>query len=290
MIAILTALQSEYQAVREHLVDVRTDTHPKGTVFEVGTLTGRPGRRVAVTVGGMGNLSAATLTERIITHLRPAAVMFVGIAGGLRDWMELGDVVVATRVYAAYGGRSDTEGFSSRPRAFDAAHGPEQAARGLARGTEWRAGLQGEPAVHFAPIVSGDVVLDARDSEHARHLRQHYNDAVAVEMESAGFAQSVHLNEVAALVVRGISDHAGGDKRATDGKGWQDVAARNAAAFAVAVAAAVEDPSDDADADTQAATEKHPVVHNTASGNSRVGQQFGVVSGGVTITNGGGDR
>ena len=44
-------------------------------------------------------------------------------------------------------------------------------------------------------------------------LREHYNDAVAVEMEAAGVAQAGHLNDgLPAIMVRGISDYADEDQ------------------------------------------------------------------------------
>ena len=64
-------------------------------------------------------------------------------------------------------------------------------------------------------------------------IRETYGDSVAVEMEGAGFLLATHANAgVDALVIRGISDLVV-DKKVTDEAGWQDVAARNAAAFAV---------------------------------------------------------
>src|SRR5437660_11586425 len=122
MIVILTALQREYKAVRKHLTGLRTRHHAAGTVFEVGSLEEHPDRHVALAVMGDGNVPAATLTERAINEFRPAAVLFVGIAGGLRDWLELGDVVVATRVYGYHGAASEDDAVRTRPRAWDVAH------------------------------------------------------------------------------------------------------------------------------------------------------------------------
>jgi hypothetical protein len=90
--------------------------------------------------------------------------------------------------------------------------------------------------VHFAPVASGEVVLNSRDTPLARQLYEHYNDAAAIEMESAGVAQAAHLNRsVPMLTVRGISDKADGLKHEADAAGGQPEAAARAALVAVAV-------------------------------------------------------
>jgi hypothetical protein len=89
---------------------------------------------------------------------------------------------------------------------------------------------------HFKPIAAGDVVLADSRSEIARHLREHYDDAAAIEMEGSGAAHAAHLNgQVGALVIRGISDLADANKRLADAGGSQQRAAAQAASVAVGV-------------------------------------------------------
>ncbi|GAB1515110.1 5'-methylthioadenosine/S-adenosylhomocysteine nucleosidase family protein [Actinophytocola sp. KF-1] len=280
MIVILTALQCEFTAVRRHLTDVRTHRHSAGTLFDVGTLAGHPDRQVGLAVTGEGNARAATIAERAITEFRPAAVLFVGIAGGLRDWLKLGDVVVATRVYGYHGGSSGDDGFDARPRAWETSHELDQVARHVDRTGAWRSAASGEPDVHFCPIAAGEVLLESADSDVAEQLRHHYNDAVAVEMESAGVAQAGHLNlATPTITIRGVSDHADRTKRVTDQQGVPRLAAENAAAFAAAVVATVEDTGPPAD--RRGKDGEHHHIRNVAKGNANVIAQIGVVHGGV---------
>ncbi len=280
MIVILTALQREFKAVRRHLTDVRTHRHTAGTLFEVGVLAGHPDRRVGLAVIGEGNAPAATITERAINEFQPAAVMFVGIAGGLHHWLKLGDVVVATRVYGYHGGSSRDEGFNARPRAWDVSHELDQVARHVDRADTWRSTISGEPAVHFCPVAAGEILLDSTDSAVAKQLRDHYDDAVAVEMESAGVAQASHLNlSTPSITIRGISDYADGTKRFTDRQGLPQLAAANAAAFAAGVVAVIVDA--DTRSGQRGTNEKHHRIRNEAKGNASVIAQIGVVHGGV---------
>ncbi|MFD7658966.1 hypothetical protein ACFV4N_33730 [Actinosynnema sp. NPDC059797] len=280
----MTALNVEHAAVLEHLEGVRPHRHPSGTVFDVGTVAGHPEHRVALVLTGAGTTAAATLTERANTEFAPTTMVFVGVAGGLRDWLAIGDVVVATKIYSYQGGRSEDDEFLVRPSSWSVSHRLDQEARRLVRGNAWHSFLpdraEGEaPVAHFEPIAVGDVVLDSRTSELARRLRTSYNDAVAVDMEGSGFAHAAHLGDrVHAVAVRGISDHANGKKAKADRAGGQRLAARNAAAFAIALITALEPDADDVAADEEPPPFPTPVVHNTntARGNARVGQQIGV--------------
>ncbi|MET8765305.1 5'-methylthioadenosine/S-adenosylhomocysteine nucleosidase [Lentzea sp. NPDC004782] len=235
-VVVLTALETEYTAVRDLIEFPEVHRHPAGTHFAVGPIQAGAGR-VALALVGAGNQSAAALTERAIAEFRPRAVFFAGIAGALHSDLALGTVVVGTKVYAYHGGFDDDEGFGARPQAWDADHELEQIAHVVSRGDSWHRGLPDVPAVRFRPIAAGEVVLNSRETPLARQLRRNYADAAAIELESAGTAKAAHLNRVPFLTVRGISDKADGRKHETDDAGWQSVAARNAAAFTIAVAA-----------------------------------------------------
>lgn len=289
-IVILTALDLEYQAIRKMMADPRLHRHRQGTRFEAGRLV--DGRcEVALAQVGKGNQSAAVLAERAITEFAPAALLFVGVAGALHSHIALGDVVVATHVYAFHGGTSEDDGFKSRPRVWETSHSADQIARHLARSGSWRRNLPAGsqvPEVHFGPIAAGEVVLNSAVSAHARWIRQHYNDALAIEMEGAGVAQAGHLNgSLPVVVVRGVSDRADGTKEATDRERWQHRAVANAAAFAAALAEELASEEQGGDQPMATKTMRSPAMRETtqniALGNARVGVQAGVVHGGVRI-------
>lgn len=298
MIVLLTALNVEHEAVRDLLVGVEEHSCAGGTIFEVGELASYPGRQVALSVTGTGGPAAATLTERAVSEFSPAAVMFVGIAGGLRDWLEIGDVVVATKIHGYQGGRSEDAEFLVRPNAWLISHEVEQLARRLPRDPTWRAGLPKDvggtgPAVHFEAVAAGDVVLNSRISAEAKRIHRNFNDAVAVEMESAGFAHASHLHgRVPMATIRAISDRADGTKSATDGRGSQRLAAGNAAAFAAALAAAVDSRAEsDGAVGTHRTKRPAPaapaVVHNTNNNHGSVGAQNNVNYGEMRVTRSG---
>lgn len=282
-VVILTALDLEYQAVREKLDRLDPHPHPAGTRFEVGRVAGTD-CQVALGLVGKGNHPAAVLAERSIAEFAPNAVIFVGVAGALWSSIGLGDLVIATHVYAYHGGTSEDDGLKARPRVWEIAHGPDQIARHLARTGAWKRRLpagSGIPEVRFGPIAAGEVVQDSAISEHANWVRQNYNDALAIEMESAGVAQAAHLNNsLPLIVVRGISDRADGSKVTTDGANWQPKAAANAAAFAAALAEELVTGQRAGRPGAGRAQRSDPVnIQNTnlATDNAHVGVQAGYI-------------
>ncbi|MEU7565155.1 5'-methylthioadenosine/S-adenosylhomocysteine nucleosidase [Streptomyces fradiae] len=238
LVVVLTALNLEYQAVHQKLADPRLHRHERGTRFEVGTVRGTS-CRVALGLTNKGNQSAAVIAERAIQEFSPVAVLFVGVAGALWDSARLGDVVVATHVYAYQGGTSEDDGLKARPRVWEAPHDISQLAAHLARVNDWTdegLGRGRAPQVRFGAIAAGEIVQNSRISAEARWIRQHYNDALAIEMEAAGVAQAGHLNGAPVAVIRGISDRADGTKSSAKDRSQQPRAAANAAAFATRLA------------------------------------------------------
>ncbi|MEU9050247.1 5'-methylthioadenosine/S-adenosylhomocysteine nucleosidase [Streptomyces sp. NPDC048384] len=238
VVVILAALNLEYEAVRRKLAGPQVHRHERGTRFEVGTVQGTS-CRVALGLTNKGNHSAAVIAERAIQEFSPVAVLFVGVAGALWDTARLGDVVMATHVYAYHGGTSEDDGLKARPRVWEAAHGISQLGLHLARVNDWADDAPGHgraPQVRFGAIAAGEIVQNSTISAEARWIRQHYNDALAIEMEAAGVAQAGHLNGAPVAIIRGISDRADGTKSSAKDRNWQPRAAANAAAFATRLA------------------------------------------------------
>jgi 5'-methylthioadenosine/S-adenosylhomocysteine nucleosidase len=229
---ILTALYDETHAVLRHLGNVTTET-VSGTGFHRGQFEGR---EVAVVEAGPGNASAAVIAVRALGHYKPDVALFVGVAGGVKD-VAIGDVVVGTKVYGYESGKDTAGGFKTRADLMNTAHDLEQRARLLRQSEHWKKRLDPairdqNPRVFVDPIAAGEKVVASDYSATAMFLREHYGDALAVEMEGRGFLEGVHVcHPVRGCIVRGISDLLSG-KAAADKAGSQRVAADAASAVA----------------------------------------------------------
>jgi len=237
---IVTALPVEYLAVRTHLMDLKEATHPQGTIYECGNFVANGNSwEVGIVEVGAGNAGAGVEAERAIASFNPSVILFVGVAGGIKD-VAIGDVVVATKVYNYESGKAKRK-FEPRPDLGLSTYNLIQRSRAESKKSDWRQRLASRPdptpRVFVAPIVAGEKVIASTKSSVFQFLQRNYGDAVAVEMEGRGFLQAAYANQqVSALVIRGISDLIDGKSEA-DAGGSQEMAARNASAFAFEILA-----------------------------------------------------
>ncbi|MEM9299573.1 MAG: 5'-methylthioadenosine/S-adenosylhomocysteine nucleosidase [Bacteroidota bacterium] len=238
---ILTAIPVEYNAVREHLFDLEELTHPKGKVYEQGKFNGDNNEwKVGIAEVGAGNNRSALETERAINFFDPQVMIFVGVAGGVKD-LELGDVVAAEKAYGYEHGKVASTGFLVRPEVGKSTYTILERARAESRRENWKArinysgDIKNNPSVIIKPIAAGEKVVTEIRSGVFKLIKSNYNDTVAVEMEGSGFFTACHANEgIQSLIVRGISDLLT-NKEEADKDGYQEIAAKNASAFAFEV-------------------------------------------------------
>ncbi|MFF3941648.1 5'-methylthioadenosine/S-adenosylhomocysteine nucleosidase family protein [Streptomyces phaeofaciens] len=228
---ILTSLPVEYAAVRARLVDVEKHLLPSGLDADIGRLGATARQVVLVQVDPSGGGMAAAVSQST-RFFRPEAIVFVGLAAGLREDVAVGDVVVATRVYAYGGGEDTPEDTYARPRAWHTSHRLTQVSRQAVRRAEdtWNWG------VHFRAIAAADPRLSEPGAHAMAWLRRMSSDVAAVEMEASGLAHAAHvIDHMEVLTIRGISDVAGSSPGSGERSTAQERAAANAGTVAVAV-------------------------------------------------------
>lgn len=231
----VTALTEEFSAVIAHLTDPREQVE-RGTVYKIGRFrAGETDCSVAVVLTGMGNALSAAATERALALFKPNFAFFVGIAGGLRDDLEIGDVIAADKVYGYEGGKAANT-FKTRPEATTVTHEALQRAHAVEMNNSWQKRISPVPRRHpkalVKPIAAGEKIVASKRTDEFKRLKQTYSDAHAVAMEEHGFCVSVKTHpSVCFAVVRGISDLIV-KKEEADRAGSHDVAAKSAAAFA----------------------------------------------------------
>jgi tetratricopeptide (TPR) repeat protein len=207
---ILTSHPDDYQAVCTHLTELEEETHPQGTVYEVGRFSENEQIwEVAITEIDNINAVAASETERAISHFQPDIIVLVSAATGIKD-VSLGDVVVATKVYGYESAKAERK-LLPRPEALQPSYQLHMRAKVERRNADWLNRLSGDtsvtqPSVLLAPIASGSQEVADSQADLIEFLRSHYSDSVAIDNLGFGFLEAAKANEsVSALAVCGIS-------------------------------------------------------------------------------------
>lgn len=172
---------------------------------------------------GMGLTPSTMATLKAVEMYRPDLVVFVGIAGGLKD-VTIGDVVIADKVYPYEIGKVSGGQFQARP---DTRTVPAEL-NGIAR--RLRADFDpGDYRIFVGAIASGEKLVADIDSAELTRIRALGGDSLAVEMEGAAVLSAIDRADVNPdyFLVRGISDLIA-DKSETDAGGGQERAIENA--------------------------------------------------------------
>jgi nucleoside phosphorylase len=186
--------------------------------------------RVVAAELGPGTVDTAGAVVAATTEFRPEVLMFVGIAGALKETVDIGDVVAGTEIAWTERGKWSETGYVARIRTVSLSVPLSQWARKVARDERWQLRLKQkrpDAKAFVQQIASGEKVI--ADDEYRDWLRKTFSDAFAIENEGFGLARAAEVYaDGERYVVRGISDAADGSKSDQG----QPYAADAAAAFA----------------------------------------------------------
>ncbi len=181
----------------------------------MGYLCGQP---VTVARSGVGKVNAAAATSALLLLSKPSALVTLGSAGAIAERLEVGDVVVSSRVIQHDVGTYRSGEF--RPSGI-----PTYDADGIAAPVDYLEGdtvlvreairvsldldlrsANGKKArVIAGTVATGDSVLASTEKQY--WLRATFGAAV-VDMESAAVAQVASAHGVPWVAVRAVSDAA----------------------------------------------------------------------------------
>lgn len=210
-LAILSALAEEQAGLAEQLQAARSVRHA-GREFLTGQLQGQA---VVLALSRIGKVAAATTTGVLIERFAAQAVVFTGVAGGVGEGVQVGDVVVGSGYV-----QHDMDASPLFPRYQVPLSGQSVFAADdqlvVALRQACQSGLEGvrhgprPPAVHHGLIASGDRFVNGADEVRAivQSLQAHGLAPLAVEMEGAAVAQVCADYGVPFAAVRTISDRA----------------------------------------------------------------------------------
>ena len=199
-IGVIGAMEPEVKALIEKMRKPKRIT-VSGVEFCLGRLHGK---RVVIARCGVGKVFAALCCEAMILNFSPKLIINTGVGGAVNESLKQGDVVIATSLVQHDMDTSplgDPKGMISGIDVvyFNSDRRAVQILESLASSLEI--------PVSKGTVATGDKFI-AKAQDRAA-LRQGFN-ADCCEMEGAAIAHVSYVNTTPFVVVRAISDTAGG--------------------------------------------------------------------------------
>ena len=202
--------------------------HNRGTVFTftTGTLGGRP---VVFAAANVGTVFAGSAATTMINEFKVSAIVFTGVAGGLKQGQKVGDLLIG----------KDVVNYEMDVRAFHPPWDPHVYQLGEIPFLKWRfyeadptmlATALEAPLAHgveltLGRIATGSIFIDtAAKKAMTSTVWEPLGFPDACEMENAGVAQICKAYGVPYLSLRALSDVVEGDANADFGAFCQQAA------------------------------------------------------------------
>jgi adenosylhomocysteine nucleosidase len=260
-VAVISAFPPEIGALNAATADQRS-YEVNGVRFMTGKLEGKP---VVVFLSGVSMVNAAMTTQMALDRFNITRIVFSGIAGGVDEGLDIGDVVVADQwaqnLESAFARETD-KGFEVSPSIrttplanfgmiyprgihmpgdamgtpariwFPTDTGLLDTARKVAADVSLQRCAADKCLVHPPKVVIGGngvsapVFLD--NADYRKYLRATFQARV-VDMESAAVAHVALVNKTPFIAFRSLSDLAGGGAGANEMHTFMALASDNSA-------------------------------------------------------------
>lgn len=205
-IAIIGAMECEINDIKKELENLKEINYVDLKIF-----TGNiKDKFIVLAQSGVGKVNAALNTQYIIDTFKPNIIINTGVAGGVDNCLDVGDIVIGTylvqhdfdvTVLGYARGYMCTGVDKDKPTKF-------YCDKDLIN--KFQIALEkniSKNKIHQGIIASGDKFISGREIKEEINK---YFGALAVEMEGCAIAQVATRNKIPFVVVRAISDLADG--------------------------------------------------------------------------------
>jgi nucleoside phosphorylase/CheY-like chemotaxis protein len=231
-IVILTALDSEFLALKEVFAFKKVKQPDESLIYYAGVLNTRSNNNIKVLtccINQMGMQAAAAVASKVISLFSPSAVFISGICAGIKEaGVQLGDIIIATQCWNYESGKiiesEDAAELIFKPDMHCLTTNQRELAK-LRDFSDDKEALQRiheqftshKPQkfsnVHFGSVGSGPYVLSSR--KYLQKLITSDRKLIGIDMEGFGIykAAEFHMN-TSAVFVKSVSDF--GDEKKND--------------------------------------------------------------------------
>lgn len=215
MIGIISAMHEEIDAILENLTQIEKLEKGKRTYFK-GILFNKP---VVLVFSRWGKVASAATTTQLINTFNPSEIIFTGVAGAIKNHLEIGDIVIGKNLYQHDLDASPLFDRFTVPilnkKYFSAQNSEKLMAAVVVFLKNYNSyihqnkleafGIK-KPKVVCGDIASGDQFVNS--IETITNLNSLLPTALCVEMEGAAVAQVCFEYEIPFSIIRIISDKA----------------------------------------------------------------------------------
>ena len=205
-ILIITALPEELETVRRFLPQgERVDSKHCELTYYQGSLDTEQGSAYSyglTCLFQMGNTDAGVGASHSIRDLNPSYVFMFGVAAGIKEHVELADVIVPTRIFYYEQAKLHPGRVEIRPQSYQAD------VLLCSKLKDFASTYEAECHVRFGPFAVGEKVI--ADGRTVAELKKHEPKLLGIEMESYGVARAAAgaCHRPRFIAVRGTSDFA----------------------------------------------------------------------------------
>lgn len=227
MLGIIGAMDIEVAEVKKAMEDVTVETAASMDFYK-GTIKGK---EAVVVRSGIGKVNAAVCTQILADRYHVDAVINTGIAGSLKNEINIGDMVLSTDTVHH---DMDATGFGypagQIPQMKEFSFPADENLRSLAE--KCCREVNPEIEVFTGRVVSGDQFIS--DKVKKQWIGDTFG-GYCTEMEGAAIAQASYLNNIPFLIIRAISDKAD-DSANMDYSEFEEKAAKHSVNLILAIA------------------------------------------------------
>ena len=196
MIGIIVAEEKELLAVKEVMNNIE-EISIYEKIFYQGTIENK---EVIVVKSNVGKVNSARVTQILIDKFNPSLVINVGTAGSVDNRLDIGDVVVADKLYQY---DFDVTPFGRKLGEIENIGEYLEVDNNLLE-------LFNDMNVTIGGIASGDKFII--NNEEKNSIREIFN-ALCIEMEGDSIGQVCYLDKVPFIVIRSITDKKDGSSK-----------------------------------------------------------------------------
>lgn len=200
-IGIIGAMSEEVEIIKSRMDEINTVDIANMKIY-TGDINNKS---IVLAQCGIGKVNAAVCTQILISEFKVTHVINSGVAGGISEKLEIGDMVVSSDVLE-HDFDATIFGYDKGviPRMdksiFEADRNLVELALETGKKFDVFQTIEGR-------IVSGDVFVASHEMKE--NLKEYFS-ATCAEMEGAAIGHTAYLNNIPFLILRSISDKADG--------------------------------------------------------------------------------